>query len=200
MAGVLPDRQRYWQTPVATLQDLLGAQSVSLAQCVRHTAAAQANGVHDDCAPAAQTPLPSQADGAAMFCLPLHIAGPQTTPAATGAQLPAEPATAHEKQTAQLAAPQQTPSTQWPLRHCGSIEQAVPFVFRFVQAPPTHAEPSTQSASPAHIVRHALGPQLKGLQLTGCCAHAPAPLQKPVGVDVEPVQEACPHEVVDGAF
>jgi hypothetical protein len=144
--------------------------------------------VHDDCAPAAQTPLPSQAEGAAMFCLPLHIAGPHTTPAATGWQLPAKPATAHEVQTAQVAAPQHTPSTQWPLRHCGSIVHAVPFVRRFVHAPPTHAEPLTQSPSPPHIVRHApLPPQLKGLQLTVCCEHAPAPLQNPVGVDVEPV-------------
>jgi hypothetical protein len=89
-------RATYWQTPVATLQALLAAQSASLAQLVLHAVPAHAYGEHDVDAPAAQTPLPSQVDGAPRFCLPLHIAGPQTTPAATGVQLPAEPATAHE--------------------------------------------------------------------------------------------------------
>jgi hypothetical protein len=97
---------------VPTLQDLLGAQSASEAQVVLQALPAHANGEHDDCAPAAQTPLPSHIDGAAMFCLPLHICGPHTVPAAAGAQLPAEPATAHEVQIGQLATPQQTPSTQ----------------------------------------------------------------------------------------
>jgi hypothetical protein len=77
----------------------------------------------------------------------------------------------------------------------------VPFVRRLVHAPPTHAEPGTQSPSPPQVVLQApLPPQLKGLQLTVCCAHTPAPLQKPVGVDVEPVHEAVPHDVVVGAF
>ena len=99
--------------PVATLQVFAGAQSASLAQgIVLHALPAQAYGEHDDCAPAMQAPLPSQVDGAARFALPLHICGPQTVPAAAGAQLPAEPGTAHEKQSAQLAAPQHTPSTQ----------------------------------------------------------------------------------------
>jgi hypothetical protein len=130
----------------------------------------------------------------------LHIAGPHTTPAATGVQLPAAPATAHEVQTGQLAAPQHTPSMQWPLRHWRSIVHAMPFVSRLVHAPPTHEEPGTQSPTPPHVVRQAVAPQLNGLQLTVCCEQAPAPLQKPVGVEVEPAHEGWPHEVVVGAF
>jgi hypothetical protein len=183
------------------LQLLLGAQSASLAHgIVLHALPAQAYGEHDVCAPAMQTPLPSQVEGAARFCLPLHIWGPQTVPAAAGVQVPAEPGTAHEKQSAQLAAPQHTPSTQWPLRHCGSVEHAVPFGCRLVQAPPTHEEPSTQSPSPPQVVRQAPFPHRNGLQLTVGCAQAPAPLQKPVGVDVEPMHEACPHDVAVGAY
>src|SRR4051794_24053673 len=40
-----------------------------------------------------------------------------SVPAGTGAQLPAEPATAHDVQLGQLATPQHTPSTQWPFTH-----------------------------------------------------------------------------------
>lgn len=80
-------------------------------------------------------------------------------PAGTGAQLPAEPARAHEVQLGQLAAPQHTPSTQWPLTHCGSMVQATPLELRLAQEVPTQDDPTTQSPAPAHVVRHAPFPQ-----------------------------------------
>jgi hypothetical protein len=89
-----------------------------------------------------QVPAPLQTEGAARFCLPLHVMGEQTVPAAyraqapaplhvplvpqvdaavtahmpsgseppggTGAHVPIEPATEHEKQLGQPAVPQQT--------------------------------------------------------------------------------------------
>jgi hypothetical protein len=61
-------------------------------------------------------------------------------------------------------------------------------------------DPTTQSPSPPHIVRHAPPPHRNGLQLTEGCAHVPAPLQNPVAVYVEPAHEACPQDVVVGAF
>jgi hypothetical protein len=165
-----------------------------------HAEPAQAQGEQEVDVPVMQTPLPLQVGAGARFCCPLHMTTPQTMPAAAGAQLPAEPWTLHAKQVAQLEAPQHTPSTQWPLRHCGPVLQATPFAFRFVHAPPTQVEPRMQSPSPPQVVRQALLPQRNGLQLVACCAHVPAPLQKPVGVKLEPEQEGWPHEVVVGAF
>ena len=80
-------------------------------------------------------------------------------PAGTGAQLPAEPATAQEVHLGQLATPQHTPSTQWPLTHCGSLEHATPLERRLVQEVPTQDDPTTQSLAPAHVVRHEPLPQ-----------------------------------------
>jgi hypothetical protein len=46
-----------------------------------------------------------------------HAPRGSSVPAGTGAHVPADPGTAHDVQLAQLAAPQHTPSTQWPLTH-----------------------------------------------------------------------------------
>jgi hypothetical protein len=144
--------------------------------------------------------LPLHVAGAVRFALPLHAAGPQTTPAGAGAQLPAEPATAQDVQIGQLAAPQHTPSTQWPLTHWGSVAHATPFTRRLAHDVPTQEDPMTQSPSTPHVVRHAPFPQTYGLQLTESCAHVPAPLQKPAAVYVVPEHDACPQAVVVGAF
>lgn len=57
-----------------------------------------------------------------------------------------------------------------------------------------------QSPSPAQVARHVPpGPQRNGLQFTDGWLHAPAPVQKPEGVYVEPVHEAAPQAVVAGA-
>jgi hypothetical protein len=188
--------------PVATLHEWLGAHSPLPVHEVVQAPAEQAQGEQEVTVPAMQAPLPLHVDVAARFWLPLHVAAPQTMPAAAGAQAPIEPWMLHALQTGQLATPQQTPSTQWPLRHCGSFEQAVPFVFRLVHAPPTQLDPRMQSPSPAQVVRHAPvpAPQRNGLQLVECCAHVPVPLQKPTGINVELVHDDCPHDVVVGAF
>jgi hypothetical protein len=55
-----------------------------------------------------------------------------------------------------------------------------------VQDPLTHDEPATQSPSAAQLVRHASVPHRYGLQPSESCEHAPAPLQKPICVAVEP--------------
>jgi hypothetical protein len=61
--------------------------------------------------------------------------------------------------------------------------------------------PATQSPLPTQVVWHVSSVlQVYGPQLAGVCLHVPAPLQKPTGVNVDPVQDAVPHEVTDGAF
>jgi hypothetical protein len=55
---------------------------------------------------------------------------------ATLAQVPALPVTLHAWQVGQLAVPQQTPSTQFPLPHSWFEKQATPVAFTGRQAPP----------------------------------------------------------------
>ncbi len=77
----------------------------------------------------------------------------------TGWQVPALPATAHEKQLGQLADPQQTPSTQLPLVHSAPATHASPLGLD-VQEPDRQNNPGVQSPSAAHTVRQAAGPHL----------------------------------------
>jgi hypothetical protein len=58
------------------------------------------------------------------------------TPAATGAHVPALPATLHARHDPQVAVPQQTPSTQWPVPHWRSAVQAAPCAIFVAQLPP----------------------------------------------------------------
>jgi hypothetical protein len=55
-----------------------------------------------------------------------HTPFGSVTPAATGAHVPALPATLHARHDPQVAVPQQTPSTQWPVPHWLFAVQAVP--------------------------------------------------------------------------
>src|SRR5262245_58665643 len=131
----------------------------------------------------------------------VQTAAGSTPPAATGWQVPCRPATAHELQEVQLAAAQQNPSVQLPLKHSVAAVQAAPFALRSVQTFDMHLKPPAQSPSPPHVVRQAAaGPQAKGAQVMGACTQAPAPLQLPIGVNVDPVQEAAPQLVVGAAF
>src|SRR4051794_2654477 len=58
-----------------------------------------------------------------------------------------------------------------------------------------------QSPSPAQVVRQAPAPpQRYSPQLIGVCLQAPAPLQVPAGVNVDPVHVAVPQVVEVGAF
>jgi hypothetical protein len=108
------------------------------------------------------------------------------------------PGTEHEKQLGQPAIPQHTWPTQWPLLHCGSLVQEVPFSRRLPQVPEMQDEPAMQSPSPPQLTRQPPPLHRKGLQACGVCTHAPVPLQKPVGVYVDPAHEEAPHTVVAG--
>src|SRR5262245_22004888 len=108
------------------------------------------------------------------------------SPSGTGWQVPCLFMTAHEVQLPQLAAAQQKPSVQLPLKHSVPAAQAAPFGFRLVQTSDRHVKPAAQSASTPQVVRQAPAPHANGAQLTGGCRQVPAPLQFPTGVNVEP--------------
>jgi len=121
-----------------------------------------------------------------------------SSPASTGWQVPGFPATAHELQLPQVADAQQKPSVQLPLKHSVPATQAAPLALRLVQTLDMQVKPVAQSASPAQVVRQAAAPQANGAQLIGGCTQAPAPLQLPTGVSVDPLHEAVPQLVVVG--
>jgi hypothetical protein len=118
----------------------------------------------------------------------------------TGRQVPGLPATAQEWQLAQLADAQQKPSVQLPLKHSAPATQLAPLAFRLVQTSDMQVKPLAQSPSPPQVVRQDAAPQANGAQLVGDCPQAPAPLQLPTGVKVEPLHEAVPQLVVVGAL
>jgi hypothetical protein len=64
----------------------------------------------------------------------------------TGLHMPSMPATLHAWQLPQLAAPQQTPSVQWPLPHSASPAQSWPRRLR-PQDPALQTFPGAQSLS-----------------------------------------------------
>jgi hypothetical protein len=118
----------------------------------------------------------------------------------TGRQVPCMPATAHELQLPQLLDAQQKPSVQLPLKHSVPATQVVPLAFRSVQTFDMQVKPAAQSPSPMQVVRHAVVPQAKGAQLEGGWTQAPAPLQWPAGVSVDPLHEVVPQLVVTAAL
>jgi hypothetical protein len=85
-------------------------------------------------------------------------------PAATAVQVPAEPATLQAAHVPQLAAPQQTPSTQFPPWHSLPIAQAWPSRLR-PQEPPLQTLPGAQSLSLLQTATQAVPLQAKGAQL-----------------------------------
>jgi len=85
-----------------------------------------------------------------------------------------------------------------PLKHSVPATQAAPLAFRLVQTLDMQVKPPAQSPSPAQLVRQAAPPQANGAQLIGGCTQAPAPLQLPTGVNVDPLHEAVPQLVVVG--
>jgi hypothetical protein len=62
-------------------------------------------------------------------------------------------------QVPQLAAMQQNPSVQLPLKHSVASVQAAPLAFRLVQTFDMQVKPDAQSLSPPHMVRHDDPPQ-----------------------------------------
>jgi hypothetical protein len=95
-----------------------------------------------------QTPLVPQLDGG-IIGQPASAA-----PALTAWQVPSDPGNAQVLQVPQLAATQQNPSVQLPLKHSAPARQAAPLAFRFVQTFDMQVKPDAQSPSPPHIVRH----------------------------------------------
>jgi hypothetical protein len=167
-------------------------------------AAAHEAGAHGvPMASSSHDPAPSQVPSVPHVARAIarQLASGSVPPLGTGWQLPALPETAQDEHAEQLAAPQQTCSTQWPLMHVVPSVHAPPFGVRFVHDPLAHELPVAQSPSPAHVVRQlAPAPHMYAPQLTGVCLHVPAPLQKPCGISVDVVQEAVPHDVIAGAF
>ena len=109
----------------------------------------------------AQAPRPSQTPVVPQLeaAMATQTAAGSAAPAATGVQVPCLPTIAHELQLPHDADPQQTPSVQWPLIQVALPAQAAPFGERLVHEPDGQVKPATQSASFAHMVRQALGPQ-----------------------------------------
>ena len=105
----------------------------------------------------AQRPVPSHVPVVAHVAAGMdgQVASGSAPPAGTGWQLPGFPVTAHDVHATQLADPQQTCSTQWPLMHWVPSVQAPPLAVRFVHDPPEHEKPAAQSPSPAQVVRQA---------------------------------------------
>jgi hypothetical protein len=82
-----------------------------------------------------QAPLPLQVPVLPQVPLTAQRACGSVTLLATLTQAPALPATLHDWQVGQLALPQQTPSTQFPLPHSWLEKQATPIALTGRQAP-----------------------------------------------------------------
>jgi hypothetical protein len=108
----------------------------------------------------AHAPAPSQVPSVPHVeaAMARQLASGSGPPLGTGWQLPALPWTAHDKHAAQLAAPQQTCSTQWPLMQSVPAAHAPPFGVRSVHEPFAQENPDAQSPSSPHVVRQALPP------------------------------------------
>ena len=145
------------------------------------------------CPAPSQLPVVMQVDAGRLMQSPLG-----SSPTGTGWQVPCLLATAHEVQGPQVTDAQQKPSVQLPLKHSVPATQAAPLAFRLVQTLAMQVKPLAQSPSPAQVVRQAAPPQENGAQLTGACTQAPAPLQLPTGVNVDPLHDAVPQLVVGG--
>jgi hypothetical protein len=98
-------------------------------------------------------------------------------PAATAVQVPADPETLQAAHVAQLAVPQQTPSTQLPPWHSLPSAQAWPSRLR-PHEPPLQTLPGAQSPSLLQTATQAVPLQAKGAQLCVLAGwQTPAPLQ-----------------------
>jgi hypothetical protein len=96
--------------------------------------------------------------------------------------------------------PQQTPSVQFPLMHWLVVVQAEPFGLRLqllVVPLPWQVKGARQSLSVVHTVLQALLPHMYGEQLfVAGVEQVPDPLQRDMGVYVDPLQLAAPHDTV----
>jgi hypothetical protein len=83
-----------------------------------------------------QAPAPLQVPVLPQVPLAAQRACGSVTPVATLLQVPSLPAMLQARQVAQLALPQQTPSTQLPLLHSCPAAQVTPVAFTGRQLPP----------------------------------------------------------------
>ena len=105
-----------------------------------------------------------------------------STPAATAAQVPTVPVSAHDRQIPTHAVAQQTPCSQKPALHSAAAPQAAPTGF-FPQLPPMQVFGLVQSAFVAQVVRQAPPvPQTNGSHDDGDVVwQVPVPLQVRAG-------------------
>ena len=89
----------------------------------------------------------------------MHVPIGSAALALTGWQVPWKPRNAQVAQVPQLAAVQQNPSVQLPLKHSVPSVQAAPLALRLVQTFDMQVKPDAQSLSPLHMVRHDDPPQ-----------------------------------------
>ena len=140
-----------------------------------------------------------------------HVAvGPTTqtpsgsgAPAGTAVQRPSQPGTAQEVQVGQLAAPQHTPSTQWPKAHWLGAEalHASPFIFFATQVPPGPLQyvPEAQSPSLLQVLAHAFAVHKKGAHGCVLATHEP-PLHWPASLSVDELWQVACEQVVPFAY
>jgi hypothetical protein len=139
--------------------------------------------VHEDApqlVPAAadrQAPAPLQVPSNPQGGAAVQPACGSFVPAATGVQVPAEPATLQAAHVPQLAVPQQTPSTQLPAWHSLPSAQAWPSRLS-PHDPPLQTLPGAQSLSLLQTATQAVPLHANGAQLCVLAGwQTPAPLQ-----------------------
>jgi hypothetical protein len=111
-------------------------------------------------------------------------------------QVPAEPATAHDRQVPLQSVPQQIPWAQKPELHSAALPHVAPTGF-FPQLPLRQLFGGRQSLSLAQIWRHLPSvPHMNGAHdCPGVVTHVPAPSQRKAVVSVEPSHPAGLHIV-----
>ena len=145
-----------------------------------------------------QAPAPLQLPSRPQLAAAAAVQRPcgSATPAATAAQLPRKPGTLQAWQAPQVAAAQQTASTQLPLSHSLPDVQPAPRALRR-QMLPAQAAGAAQSASVVHEVAQAPERQTYGAQsvLPEAGWQWPAPSQAGVPTTALPAQVPDPQDV-----
>jgi hypothetical protein len=129
-------------------------------------------------------PWPSHAPVLPQLVAPwsLHVPVGSAPFRGTGAQVPADVATAHDMHVPVQAVRQQTPCAQKPLAHSLASPHVAPGDLR-PHDPALHTDGARQSASEVHVALHADAPHLYGAhEVAAGVTHAPAPSQLEPGV------------------
>jgi hypothetical protein len=140
--------------------------------------------------------------------LPLQLTSPEhegtsSAPEGTKAHVPTCPLTLHALQASVQPVSQQTPSTQFPLKHSVVAKHAVPFSFFDWHDDIEQYAFIEQCASFVHVCSHALSAasQAKFPQFSMAAgAHVPLPSQPLAFVKIEPLHEAAAHVEPEAYF